>query len=405
MPGAEKLKSTCFKCKIQKWAVDFKEGSYSKLSATSVCLSCDQGALIEAQKKEIDLLKAREKENNKRIANLEEYVKKIEKLLNEGITNQSGSGKQSLNITKSDSDVKNINGKIDEISNAIKENRDDIIETGKQVVEIREEIALIKTNVNSGKVRHKKSFGPRTKQEVIPLSNRFEVLKDQLDDKAEVKEDEVDDTLEVDSFVIGDSIVREQIYHFAMKNRRQRKTRIVRSFSGCKIKKVYDDLSAIDLRRKSICVIASAGGNDVYGKDKRGGNSEAILEDLTKLVDSLARKTDKGILMGILPRRYASYYEMSKAIGINERISEFCHKKNVDFVDPWKFFFGKWQLFKRDGIHLNEAGHRKLGEILCEAYDKRMIRENQSFKQPQPSPDQIKASTEENTNDFEGFPN
>ena len=24
----------------------------------------------------------------------------------------------------------------------------------------------------------------------------------------------------------------------------------------------------------------------------------------------------------------------------------------------------KWHLFKKDGIHLNEAGHRKLGEIL-----------------------------------------
>ena len=66
MTCPEKFKSTCFKCKIQKWAVDFKEGSYSKLSSTSICLSCEQGALIEAQKKEIDMLKAKEKENDKK---------------------------------------------------------------------------------------------------------------------------------------------------------------------------------------------------------------------------------------------------------------------------------------------------------------------------------------------------
>ena len=72
MPGAEKLKSVCFKCSINKWAVDFKEGCHSKLSTVSVCLSCEQASLIEAQKKEIDRLKIREQEKDDKIKKLEE---------------------------------------------------------------------------------------------------------------------------------------------------------------------------------------------------------------------------------------------------------------------------------------------------------------------------------------------
>ena len=85
MPGAEKLKADCFKCKVNKWAVDFKEGAYANISSTSVCLSCEQAALIEeqikkieAQKKEVDRLKIKEKEQDEMIRKLVEHVSKME---------------------------------------------------------------------------------------------------------------------------------------------------------------------------------------------------------------------------------------------------------------------------------------------------------------------------------------
>ena len=405
MTGPEKLKSTCFKCKIQKWAVDFKEGSYSKLSSTSICLSCEQGALIEVQKKEIDILKAKEKENDKRIACLEEYIKKIEELLNEGVKNQASSGAPSLSKQPENLDAQTVNCKIDNLSKVIKENRDEIVETGKQVVEIREEIASIKTNLNFRTISGKGSVRVRDDKQVITLSNRFEVLEDQVDNMMEEKEDEVDDA--TDSYIIGDSIVKEQVHHFAKKNRRQRKNRVVKSFPGCKAKKIVDEVHAMNLRSKNICIIANAGSNDLFEKRNKVGNSESVLKDLSSLVDSLAGKTEKGILLGILPRRYVSHYAMSKAIGINERIREYCLKRGVDFVDPWKIFFGKWHFFKSDGIHLNETGQRKLGEIFFHAFSGRMNREKQPSKPILPSPVEVEASKEENiaNNEFEGFPN
>ena len=407
MTGPEKLKSTCFKCKIQKWAVDFKEGSYSKLSSTSICLSCEQGALIEAQKKEIDMLKAKEKENDKKITCLEEYIQKIEKLLNEGVKTQASSGDLSMSIPSENSDAQTMNCKIDKLSKIVKENRDEIVETGKEVVEIRAKIASFKNEVDFRTVRGKRSVRARDDKQVITLSNRFAILEDQVDNTIEEKDDEVDDPLQIDSYVIGDSIVREQVHHFAMKNRRQRKNRIVKSFPGCKAKKIVDEVNEICLESKSCCIIANAGSNDLFGKGNKVGNSESLIKELSSLVDSLAGKTENGILLGILPRRYVSHYAMSKAIGINERIHEYCQKKGVDFVDPWKIFFGKWHFFKRDGIHLNAIGHRKLGEIFFHAFNGRMNRGNQPSKPLQLTPVEVQASKEENVenNEFEGFPN
>ena len=385
MTGAEKLKSLCFKCKINKWAVDFKEGSYSKLSSTSVCLSCQQGELIAAQKKEIDLLKAKNTEYTNKIKKLEDSIKKIETALKGGVKNQTG------NEASSKNQPTNMDEKIKALENAVKEDRDEIVETGKQVVEIRNEISWIKTN-------GKKSTKGKQEQQSITLSNRFEALDDEVSDSVEPEE------TEIDSYVIGDSIVREQVYHFAMRNNRQRKSRIVKSYSGCKAKKVVEEVNSIDTKNKNVCIIANADGNDLYKKGNKVGNSEPLLEDLKSLVNSVANKTSRGILMGILPRRYASYYATSKAIALNERISEFCQKKKVDFVDPWKMFYGKWQFFRSDGIHLNERGHRKLGEILWQAYDRRMYVEHQLPNPPQPSPVVCEESGGED-NEFEGFPN
>ena len=396
MTGTEKLKSVCSRCKVKKWVVDFKEGSYSKISSESVCLSCDQAALIEEQKQEIEKLKSRDRENEDRIRKLEEYVKKIEKLISvEG-------GKQTkrdiANSDKSNSSVKVIENKVESLSKAVKENRDDIVETGRQVVEIREEIASFKETGKFRAVKGKKVTKDNNKDQGITLGNRYAVLKDEADAPEEVKDDA--DTQEVEAYVIGDSIVREQAHHFAIRNKKRRK---VQSYSGCKAKKVIDEVKALNVKNNNACIIANAGSNDLYLRDNKIGNTEPLVEDLKSLVNSVAEKTSNGTLIGIMPRIYASYFAMSKAIGINERLSKYCSQKNVEFIDVWETFVNKRQYFRRDGIHLNEAGHKKLGEILCQQYDRVKNRVNQSHKTPETTPTQVQASLADNS--FVGFPN
>ena len=389
MPGAEKLKSVCFKCSINKWAVDFKEGCHSKLSTVSVCLSCEQASLIEAQKKEIDRLKIREQEKDDKIKKLEERVSKMEKfILSNGEGRQAESKISNLQNPSNSLDVKVVDTKVEELRKVVLENRDEIVETGKQVVEIREEIASLKDNGNFHVVKGKKPPKINNREQAITLRNRFESLGDEAD------------APDVEAYVIGDSIVRGQNNYFAKVNKRKRK---VLSYSGCKTKKVIDEVSALRVENKNTFIIANAGSNDLYQKGNKVGNTEPLVEDLKNLVNSVAEKTDKGILLGIMPRAFASYYAMSKAIGINERLSKYCNQKKVEFIDVWQIFVGKWQYFTRDGVHLNEAGHRKLGEILCQKYDSMTNKVELPPKTSKSSPTQIHMSPEEEDS-FLGFP-
>ena len=380
--GGEKLKSVCSKCNINKWAVDFKEGSCSRISSISVCLSCEQAALIEEQKKEIESLKIKDQQKEDRIRTLEEYVRKIEQLISkEGEV-------ASLVNSNSNEAVKVVEKKVEDLSKVVKENRDEIVETGKQVVEIRKEIALSQESRNFQVVRGKKLSKVSEKKQGISETNRFATLEDEAD------------TPEVEAYVIGDSIVREQAHHFAIRNKKRRK---VQSYSGCKAKKVIDEVKALNVKNNNACIIANAGSNDLYLRDNKIGNTEPLVEDLKSLVNSVAEKTSNGTLIGIMPRIYASYFAMSKAIGINERLSKYCSQKNVEFIDVWETFVNKRQYFRRDGIHLNEAGHKKLGEILCQQYDRVKNRVNQSHKTPETTPTQVQASLADNS--FVGFPN
>ena len=382
----EKMKSVCSQCKVNKWAVDFKEGSCSKISHTSVCLSCEQAALIEKQRKEIETLKINDQQKEERIRKLEDYVSKIEKFLAKE-EEQAKSGILNADEINSNMDVKKVEKEVEKLSNVVKENRDDIVETGRQVVEIRKEIASFKDSRNFQVVRGKKPAKVNDKKQEITVSNRFSPLTDEAD------------TPEVEAYVVGDSIVREQTHHFALKNKQKRK---VQSYSGCKAKKVLDEVTALKVKKNNTCIIANAGSNDLYLRENKIGNTEPLVKDLENLVDSMAEKTNKGILIGIMPRIYASYCALSKAIGINWRMGKYCSDRNVEFIDVWDTFLNKRQYFRRDGIHLNEAGHKKLGEILSQAYDKVKNKINSSRKIPEPPPTQVLVSSTKNN--FLGFP-
>ena len=110
--------------------------------------------------------------------------------------------------------------------------------------------------------------------------------------------------------------------------------------------------------------MAHAGSNDLFLRGGKVGDTEPIVKDLETMVNAVAEKTDRGLVIGMLPRQYVKHYSLSKALGINERIMKYCEGSKVAFLDLWDSFMGKWHYFKKDGIQLNEIGQRKLGEIL-----------------------------------------
>ena len=382
----EKLKSVCSKCNINKWAVDYREGCYDKLSSRSVCLSCEQAALIEMQGKEIERLKAREQERDDKIRKLEDLVRKLVKPVFREEGDSAGN-----KVTEIDNSGDNFETKVavvenrtEELSEIIQENRNYIVEQGTEIVEMRKEIASIKEEENFHVVRGKRSSTKTSgKEHSVALVNRFAVLADEADD------------MKVESYVIGDSIVREQNNHFAWKNNKKK----VRSHPGCKVKKIIEEVKMLKLQDKNTCVITSVGGNDLFLRNNKVGNSEPLVKDLENLIESVAEKTDKGIVVGLMPRCNISHYAMSKAIGINNRMEKYCQEKKVEFLDVWSIFEGKWRYFRKDGIHLSELGSIKLGELLGHANNKIQRIARSSPKMPEPVPAQV----QEIDNNFEGF--
>ena len=107
---------------------------------------------------------------------------------------------------------------------------------------------------------------------------------------------------EEETYLIGDSLVREQTEYFANKNK-QRRT--VRSFPGCKVGKVTEEVGKLEPQSGNSCIIARVGSNDLFSRSTKEGESEAIFKDLETMVNRVADKTTRGIVVGILPRHYA----------------------------------------------------------------------------------------------------
>ena len=53
MPDKMKMKSVCFKCRINKWIVDYRGGCAENISSKSICLSCEQSERMDRLEKSL----------------------------------------------------------------------------------------------------------------------------------------------------------------------------------------------------------------------------------------------------------------------------------------------------------------------------------------------------------------
>lgn len=345
-------KSICFKCKVNKWIVDYKEACASKISTTSVCLMCEHTTKTEkleraVQEKDVML---------KRMTTVVEKLgKRVEALERErmqnnviDLGNSSGEGSCEPDIANGSSVRKTVGI----IENAVRENMDNIADNGRAIVELRNDMVKVMREPGFQRANGRKvvKHSKKEKENKIELSNRYTAL---------LQEEETN--------LIGDSMVKDQGDHFINKNKQRRK---LKSFPGAKVKKVTEEVKRLE-ERNSRYVIVHAGSNDLYLKNKQISHSEAVVEELETLTDCLSVKTKRGIMIGLLPRMHSNHFELSKVIGVNERMKKYCQQKGVEFLDIWNVFIGKRHFFKNDGIHLSTLGNIKLGEILskkCESF-------------------------------------
>ena len=323
-----------------------------------MCLACEQAEKISKLEKAM-------REKDIEIKKMKDIISKLQQKMEEAgrtereadqVNTRGVSAGCSSNERPSASYCKQsqkLGEKVKELSDIVKENRDTIVESGREIVEIRQEIAAVKSNsefrVVGGREAARGFVGSGWGG--VALTNRFSVLSQE------------------ETYLIGDSMVGGQTERFANFNKKKRK---VKSFPGCRVNKVTEEVEKLEIQSRNSCVIAHVGSNDLYLRGGRVGNSEPIVKDMKRLVNKVSEKTNKGIVVGMLPRSYVSHFALSKAIAINERMKKYCDQKKVEFIDLWGMFVGKRHLFRKDGIHLSEAGQRKFGEILNKECEKVM---------------------------------
>ena len=177
-------------------------------------------------------------------------------------------------------------------------------------------------------------------------SNRFKILEE---------EDEP-----ASSFLIGDSMIRQQLTEFCGRVRHRRRLYCMPGAGIDDVTEMTDKVSE-EATADTLFVI-HAGTNDV-----RKTRSEELLDKYRKLIQQYKTKSNNIMISGVLPRVAADDLFYSKAFSLNNRLRNLCKDQGVEFVDMWNDFYNRTGLYHTDGLHLSAVGAARFGRLLSEA--------------------------------------
>ena len=162
------------------------------------------------------------------------------------------------------------------------------------------------------------------------------------------------------NLLVGDSLVAREAGRFFSQLRPANRAQ---AFPGARVKKVTEEVAKLNLHRDSTLLL-TVGGNDLFLKNRRCGSSERIVRDFDQLIKTAKSKTSRLIVVGLVPRDYRSGEDYSRAIGVNRRLETLCQSYSIRFIDPWATFYGRVNLFQRDGTHFSSHGARVFARLL-----------------------------------------
>jgi lysophospholipase L1-like esterase len=165
---------------------------------------------------------------------------------------------------------------------------------------------------------------------------------------------------ELTNNLVGDSLVRGLGNRFTELNPLNR---IAEEIPGANLSQVRAAVSKMTTDKRS-SIIVLAGGNDLFLRKGRTGHTEPFMANTKALIKTVKAKSEKGILIGLVPRLNTGREAYSKAIALNRRVRELCDTEGVRFINPWYAFENKRALYGKDGIHLNAEGSRQLADII-----------------------------------------
>ncbi|XP_069946335.1 uncharacterized protein [Cherax quadricarinatus] len=201
----------------------------------------------------------------------------------------------------------------------------------------------------------------KVKSADLKVGNRFSVLQDECTSVASEGKGTTAPANEGKRIlVVGDSQVRYVDRAFCNRNKKMR-DRVC--FPGAGVGDIVNRLDNImsgNGNKPIICL--SAGGNDI-GKGRR----EELLDKYRSAIDFIKSKGGIPIICSILPRRGVGNEWLSRAIGVNCWLDRYCKELAIPFIDNWNNFYGKHDMYARDGVHLSGAGVVALADSIEKA--------------------------------------
>ncbi|XP_059824367.1 hydroxyacid oxidase 2 isoform X1 [Hypanus sabinus] len=162
------------------------------------------------------------------------------------------------------------------------------------------------------------------------------------------------------AIVLGDSIVRGADRRFCGADR---ESRMVCCLPGARVWDISDRVQAIlESEGMNPDVVVHVGTNDV-GKVSEG----VLLREFRELGVKLKGRTSRVTISGLLPVPHVSEAKNRMIMHINTRLRAWCRKEGFRFLDNWSLFQGHWDLFQRDGLHLNRRGTNILAGVFASA--------------------------------------
>ena len=137
-----------------------------------------------------------------------------------------------------------------------------------------------------------------------------------------------------------------------------------------KIKTITERVENIVGSGKGGSVLVHVGTNNI----EREGTT-AIVRKYRNLVRPLKQtQAEQVILSGILPviGRRGHRYRNCWGMAINMLVEKLCREEEVSFVDLWGSFFGRADMYMKDGLHLSGKGAAVFVDGLSAAVDSGM---------------------------------
>lgn len=347
----EKVKAVCSRCKVNKWAVDFKEGCFADITHNSICLFCEMkeeyrkmfSEMKEEYRQELNAVK---EENKKLRQEINDLKKRSSTSKIETSTNMPTSTTVPWNtftvLEKKVSSLQEFverNIAVEEKSSKTKNNP-----SKSTTAAARKSTNKSKTNnpsasfqvVTNGAKPKQKTFLP------IKVQNRFQLLGQK-------------DEVEGDAVIVGDSIVRGQIDSFCSINPKKRKRFCL---PGATVEDITNSANSVfQETSQDSTVIIHVGTNNILST-----RSEELLAKYKKMIRQFKEKSNKLIISGILPRIKGRDRFFSGAHYTNNCLETICRQEGVGFVNLWNNFYNKKNYFLPDGLHLNQEGSRIMAE-------------------------------------------